>query len=283
MAVGDSHLPGTVIAANRGKGQHHMAGVKTESVSSRRRFIGAAGLSGAAMALHACNRPSITPAPQHTDETVKPGPQPSRLIPYPAETPLNPGPTLANIWLNQGILRQDIRRGFAGFAGNAEGVPMTLSLTLRNIKKDFAAAQHYAVYVWHADAAGEYSVFNMSTTNYLRGVGVTDRDGRVRFSTVFPGTYRGRLPHIHFEVYPSLHSASDVRHRLLSSRILFPDIVSQSVYGSHSAYADSVARYSELTFQRPDDLYENTQSALRVARVSGSAVSDLTASLTICV
>ena len=44
----------------------------------------------------------------------------------------------------------------------------------------------------------------------LRGVQAADSNGQVTFTSIFPGCYSGRWPHIHFEVYPSLSAATDV-------------------------------------------------------------------------
>jgi len=42
----------------------------------------------------------------------------------------------------------------------------------------------------------------------LRGVQATDSNGQVTFTTIFPARHSGRWPHIHFEVYPSLATAT---------------------------------------------------------------------------
>lgn len=68
----------------------------------------------------------------------------------------------------------------------------------------------YAIYLWHCNRDGGYSMYSSGITaeNYLRGVQVTDSNGEVTFSTIFPGCYSGRWPHIHFEVYASLDAAT---------------------------------------------------------------------------
>ena len=88
-----------------------------------------------------------------------------------------------------GIVRNDIRSSFGSASGTAEGVPMTLELTLTDIAgggKPFAGA---AVYVWHCTREGEYSLYspNVQNENFLRGVQVADATGKVRFTSVFPG------------------------------------------------------------------------------------------------
>src|SRR4029453_4456490 len=50
-----------------------------------------------------------------------------------------------------------------------------------------------AVYVWHCDREGRYSLYSEGVTgeNYLRGVQVADASGKVRFTSVFPACYDG--------------------------------------------------------------------------------------------
>ena len=63
----------------------------------------------------------------------------------------------------------------------------------------------------------------ISNENYLRGVQETAADGTVVPSTsIFPACYSGRWPHIHFEVYPSLASATSSGNKLATSQLAFP-------------------------------------------------------------
>ena len=54
---------------------------------------------------------------------------------------------------------------------------------------------------------------DVADENYLRGVQETDADGSVQFTTIFPACYAGRWPHMHFEVYESLDSATSVHQQ----------------------------------------------------------------------
>jgi protocatechuate 3,4-dioxygenase beta subunit len=57
--------------------------------------------------------------------------------------------------------------------------------------------------VWHASASGLYSDIPSIGTEgkkYLRGYQITDGNGTVRFTTIYPGWYEGRSLHIHFKV-----------------------------------------------------------------------------------
>ena len=57
--------------------------------------------------------------------------------------------------------------------------------------------------MWHCDRLGRYSLYGAGVTNqnYLRGTQEADASGNVTFTSIFPGCYSGRWPHIHFEVY----------------------------------------------------------------------------------
>ena len=66
--------------------------------------------------------------------------------------------------------------------------------------KDNAPFVGVAVYAWHCDRAGRYSLYSegVEDENYLRGVQESDADGKLAFDTIFPAAYSGRWPHIHF-------------------------------------------------------------------------------------
>ena len=110
-----------------------------------------------------------------------------------------------NVLTESGIVRSDIRSSFGSASGVAEGVPLTLELTVveADTGEPLAGA---AVYLWHCDRNGDYSMYSQAAANenYLRGVQEADTAGLVTFTSIFPAAYSGRWPHIHFEVYPSL-------------------------------------------------------------------------------
>ena len=126
--------------------------------------------------------------------------------PYPGDG--SNGPNVLGL---TGVVRSDIRSSFAGLSGTADGVPLTLVLTIVS-SSTCAPLAGQAVYLWHCDRPGRYSLYSSGVTNqnYLRGVQEADGSGVVTFTTIFPGCYAGRWPHIHFEVYPSLAAARSV-------------------------------------------------------------------------
>ena len=103
------------------------------------------------------------------------------------------------------------------------------------------------MYLWHCDRPGRYSLYSSGVTNqnYLRGVQEADASGRVTFTTVFPGCYAGRWPHIHFEVFPSLSAATNVGNKVATSQIALPKDACDAVYAT-SGYESSVRNLAQV-------------------------------------
>ena len=108
--------------------------------------------------------------------------------------------------------------------GSATGIPLSIKLTLVSASTCAVLAGR-AVYLWHCDALGRYSLYTSGVTNqnYLRGVQEADANGLVTFTSIYPGCYAGRWPHIHFEVYPTLASSTSVSNKTLASDNVFSD------------------------------------------------------------
>ena len=80
-----------------------------------------------------------------------------------------------------------------------------------------------AVDVWHCDAGGEYSGVEGNAGTFLRGIQMTDANGRAEFRTIYPGWYPGRAVHIHVKVHLG---ASET----YTGQLFFDDAVTQAVY-----------------------------------------------------
>jgi protocatechuate 3,4-dioxygenase beta subunit len=120
-----------------------------------------------------------------------------------------------------GIVRRDIRSSFGGSSGTAQGVPMTLELVVSDLAHGGTPFAGVAVYVWHCDRDGGYSLYSdgIEDQNYLRGVQIADSDGRVTFTSIFPACYSGRWPHIHFEVHPDEAGITDTSNVIATSQL----------------------------------------------------------------
>lgn len=170
-----------------------------------------------------------------------------------------------------GVVRSDIRTSIGDASGTAEGVPMTLELTVSDLAKNGAPFAGVAVYVWQCDREGRYSMYSDGATdqNYLRGVQVADAGGRVRFTTIFPACYPGRWPHIHFEVYPTQASIADATSVIATSQVAIPQQACDAVYAT-PGYEQSVATLSELSLET-DNVFRDDGGASQLGTVSGNA------------
>src|ERR1700757_436419 len=220
---------------------------------SRRRILYLAGAAGAS-ALAACvrgERPTTTIA----SATNHPAGATACAKPVSAETagPFpGDGSSGPNVLTDSGVVRGDIRPSFGPYSGVAEGVPATINLTLLDLTRDCAAGAGMAVYVWHCDRDGEYSLYGRRDQNYLRGVQVGDATGGVRFTSIFPACYGRRWPHIHFEVFDSLQAAVTGQNARLTSQIALPQQACEQAYAQDPSYAASVRNLSRVTLASDD-------------------------------
>jgi protocatechuate 3,4-dioxygenase beta subunit len=195
--------------------------------------------------------------------------------PYPAD-----GSNGVNVLDDSGIVRSDIRSSFGSSTTTAAGVPLTIKLTVRDTSTG-AAKAGAAVYLWHCDREGQYSLYSRAVTseNYLRGVQETDSTGTVTFTSIFPACYSGRWPHIHFEVYTSVADATSSGPIVKTSQIALPKEACDVVYAT-DGYSASVRNLSQVSLQR-DNVFGNDAGIHQIASMSGDASSGYTSALTI--
>lgn len=196
--------------------------------------------------------------------------------PFPGEG--SNGPNVLN---QTGVVRKDLRSSFAGLSGTADGIPLTIALNLVSASTCSPLAAR-AVYLWHCDRPGRYSLYSNGVTNqnYLRGVQEADANGHLEFTSIFPGCYAGRWPHIHFEVYPSLNAATNVANKVATSQIALPKATCDLVYAT-SGYESSVTNLSQISLAT-DNVFSDG-AALELATVTGSVAAGLTATLTVAI
>src|SRR4029453_9413344 len=105
-----------------------------------------------------------------------------------------------------------------------------------------------AVYLWHCDREGRYSLYTAGATtqNYLRGVQEADASGQVTFQSIYPGCYSGRWPHIHFEVFPSVGASSSAANRGATSQIALPRAQNDEVYAT-AGYEASIRNQANVS------------------------------------
>lgn len=193
--------------------------------------------------------------------------------PYPADGTNARAGQVVNVLTQQGVIRQDLRTSFAGLSGTAEGAQMTLELTLQNADGCTPLAGH-AIYLWHCNALGEYSLYDLPQANYLRGVGVSDAQGVVRFTTIFPGCYDGRWPHLHFEIFTDAAAAVSGQASLLTAQIALPQAECRALYAADARYPTSSANLGRLNLSSDNVFGDN--SAAQITQQTLSITGDTT-------
>jgi protocatechuate 3,4-dioxygenase beta subunit len=196
--------------------------------------------------------------------------------PYPGDG--SNGPDVLD---DSGIVRHDIRRSFGSSRTLAKGVPMRVNLTVTNASNDYAPLSGLAVYIWHCDRAGRYSMYSsgVQDENYLRGIAKTDSDGTAWFRSIFPGCYSGRWPHIHFEIYASVAEAGSNGPIVKTSQIALPRAACQKVYAT-SGYSGSSRNLARISLSR-DMVFGDDRAIHQLATVTGSVKHGFVANLTI--
>lgn len=158
--------------------------------------------------------------------------------PYPGDG--SNGPDVLEI---TAVQRSDIRTSIDG-SGVAEGVPVTLTM----------------------------QVIDMANNN----AAFAGADGTVTFTTIFPGCYDGRWPHLHFEVFPDVASITDVTNNVLTSQIAMPESECAGVYAT-STYTGSASNLTKVSLAT-DNVFSDGWT-MQVPITSGSATAGYTMSI----
>jgi protocatechuate 3,4-dioxygenase beta subunit len=167
--------------------------------------------------------------------------------PYPGDGTNSASGATSNVLTSSGIVRSDIRASFIGSTTVATGVAVKLTLTLVDVNSACAPLAGYAIYLWQCDREGRYSLYTAAAESYLRGVQVTDSNGQVSFTTIFPGCYDGRWPHMHFEVFTSLTNATSGRYAVLTSQLAMPSAVCATVFADTATYPSSAGNFARVS------------------------------------
>ncbi|GAA2674383.1 intradiol ring-cleavage dioxygenase [Actinoplanes palleronii] len=247
---------------------------------SRRGLFRAFGAGAVTLGLAACGKKSAEETASASASTsasaAASGEIPDETAgPYPGDGSNGP-----NVLTESGIVRSDITSSFGDASGKAEGVPMTLTLTITDLARSGVPFAGGAVYVWHCTRSGEYSMYSTSVAkeNYLRGVQIADAAGQVTFTSIFPACYSGRWPHIHFEVYPDQASISSASNAIATSQVAMPKAACDTVFAT-TGYEASVANLAQVSLD-DDNVFGDDAGALQLPTVSGDVTAGYTVSLT---
>src|SRR5579872_2214600 len=199
--------------------------------------------------------------------------------------PATPTVTEGPYWVDEKLFRSDIRTDPSTGVARA-GTTLTLNITIQNLSGSSCTPLAGAyIDIWHCDAKGIYSdestynpgggTGNVNTTGqkFLRGYQITDNNGSVSFTTIYPGWYSGRTIHIHFRV--RTYSGAAVLGNFVS-QIFFDDAVNNVVL-AQSTYSRTTSRD---TTNSNDMVYNVANKERMLATLSGDISSGYTASIT---
>lgn len=272
--------------------RHHDPDPPARRTLGRRQVLGLIGAGAAAAALAACSSDSSKPntTADSTDSagstarsaTAADGGATATIPeetagPFPADGSNGP-----NVLTQEGVVRRDIRENFGAAANEAaaQGVATDMEFAVVDAATGDPIAGA-AVYVWHCDADGRYSVYDdsLGNVNYLRGVQAAGDDGVVTFTTVYPGCYEGRWPHMHFEVYSSLADAtSGSAIPIATSQVAHSETLSRAVY-AQPGYEASVDTFSRVSLSSDGVFSDGVDQ--QTPTESGSPTSTLTLRLVV--
>lgn len=204
--------------------------------------------------------------------------------PYPADGTNVKDRQVVNALTQEGVIRQDLRTSFGTLMQVADGLQLDIELTLVNAD-GCTPLEGYAIYLWHCDTIGQYSLYDIADANFLRGVGVADGEGKVRFTTIVPGCYDGRWPHMHFEVFESPSAAVSGEASVLTAQIALPEAPCAAVYAADPRYSNGTANLGRITVATDNVFRDNSDEeiARQTLAMTGDPVGGYAGTVTISI
>ena len=238
-------------------------------ILSRREILGLFGAAGAAF-LVACSGEDepAQPTSGASDSSAGPAgttvPGGSASVSGAVATPvpscvvlpeLTEGPYFVDTQLDRSDIRSDPATGAV-----SEGAELTLTLNVLSVAGGSCAPMSGAmVDIWQCDAFGVYSGvqdnsqgFNTVNQKFLRGFQMSDANGQVKFTTVYPGWYPGRATHIHFKIRKG--------NEEFTSQFFFDDTLSNEVNSTLAPYSQKGA--NGRTQNTTDSIYRQSNGML---------------------
>jgi protocatechuate 3,4-dioxygenase beta subunit len=223
---------------------------------TRREMLGLMGMAGAAAAAAACgssSKPAATAtATQSAGAMSTAAAATGTLAASAVSCVVSPTMTVGPYFVDEQLNRSDIRSDPVSGAVK-EGAPLRVPITVQSLSGDSCtpvAGAH--VDIWHCDASGLYSDVPQNNTvgqKFLRGYQLTDDNGAVEFTTIYPGWYMGRAVHIHIKV--RIDPASQQGYEF-TSQLFFDPAITQQVF----AQAPYSAHGQQDTTNAADNIYQ---------------------------
>jgi protocatechuate 3,4-dioxygenase beta subunit len=209
---------------------------------------------------------------------------PSNRAPTSNPCVARPAMTAGPYYVDEKLERSDIRSDPTDGTIKT-GALLALTLKVHSLSREGCVPLKGAIVdLWHCDAEGVYSdavdpkYFNTTGKKFLRGYQLTDGNGIARFTTIYPGWYPQRTPHIHYKI----RSPGSATHAYeFTSQLYFDEGLSDRVYARAPYAAKGKRTVSNLT----DRIYNESggrQSMLAVmpAKEGYSANFDVALDLT---
>lgn len=177
--------------------------------------------------------------------------------------------------LDGALVREDIRE-------DKEGFEVRYTLTVVDVADDCAPLAGALVELWHCDSLGEYSGFvggngheEEDNGTFLRGGQITDADGQVNITSIWPGHYISRAVHVHMRVHTDVtltddsYTGGEVIH---TGQLFFDEDINTEIQAT-SPYS---ANTTQETLLSDDSIYDDggASSGLLTLTALGSSVSD---------
>lgn len=250
----------------------HLAPVPTRTMT-RRSALATLGAFGGLALLAGCSNSVLTSAVGGSSGSGGTDANAGACAVIPSETE-GPYPLFS---ARSGIYRSNI---IGSDITSTAGVPLQVTLNLQNTNNGCEPLANAAVYIWHCDQYGGYSGYSSSQNGshagktFCRGVQVSDNNGQVSFTTLYPGWYAGRITHIHMAIYlnNNLNSTPKI------SQFGFPQSVTSAVYGT-SPYSSKGQNTSVTSFSQDNVFSDGT--TYQIATVSGSVNTTLSSVLNV--
>lgn len=162
------------------------------------------------------------------------------------------------------FLRSDLRKG------DGLGSTLVSAITVVDVNNSCKPVENVYIDIWHCDVDGNYSEYGgsqMQSSDYtdkhwLRGRQLTDSNGQVKFTSIFPGWYQGRATHIHAHIFDTDGNS------LLVTQMAFQDNLAMDVNinGSDYGYTKGINGY---TYNNADNVFRDGASQ-EMSVVTGS-------------
>lgn len=240
-------------------------------------MLALAGGIGTAAVAAACRADDVDVAVTTVGEALCAAVPQETAGPYPGDGTNGP-----NVLAESDVVRADIRASIGSASGVADGIPLTIRFRLADAADGCSPLPGAAVYAWHCTKDGNYSMYSagFEGENFLRGVQVADQNGVVQFTSIYPGCYSGRWPHIHFEVYPDAAAATAQSGHIAVSQIALPKDSAEQVYAT-AGYEASVRNLARLSLES-DNVFGDDGGVAQLGKITGD-LTGMTVELAVAV